>query len=205
MYAAQGILAALYGRARGRKMRRVEVNMLEASIAFTPDSFAMSNEGHDVDRLTRVRASQSFAMTCSDAKVVMVHLSSAEKFWDALMRAVDDPQLSGDPRFQTRQKRYENYPELQLALAEVFSTRTLSDWSARLSGEDVPFSPALTTEEVPNDAQVRHLGTFTSVRAADDKSYRIINSPVRFEGRLSPVRRAPPLLNQDADTYLDKS
>lgn len=201
MYGAHGILAALFGRERGQTARRVEVNMLEASIAFTPDSFAMSDDGHDVDRLTRVRASQSFAMTCSDAKVIMIHLSSAEKFWEALLRAVDDSRLLDDPRFATRQDRYENYSEMQKVLTEIFALRPLEDWRTRLSEEDVPFSPTLTTAEVPMNEQVRHLGTFTLTQAPDGRTYNLINSPVRFDGQRPPVRCAPPLLDEDGETY----
>nr|BAH90465.1 L-carnitine dehydratase/bile acid-inducible protein F [uncultured bacterium] len=201
MAAAQGILAALVGRDRGQANRRVEVNMLEASIAFTPDSFAMADEGYDVDRLTRVRASQSYAMTSSDGKVLVVHLSSAVKFWEALLAAVDDPELSGNPKFATRDSRYEKYTEIQHVLAGLFRKRTLAEWVERLSANDVPFSPALTTNEVPENEQVRHLGTFTQGQAADGKSYRFINAPVRFDGKRPPLRRAPPLLGEDNDKF----
>lgn len=204
MYAAHGILAALFGRERGQATRRVEVNMLEASIAFTPDSFAMSDEGLEVDRLTRVRASQSFAMTCSDGKGIMIHLSSAEKFWEALLHAVVDPRLSDDPRFATRQNRYENYSDMQEVLTQIFAAKPLEHWRARLSEEDVPFSPSLTTAEVPADEQVRHLGTFTRMQAPDGKTYAMINSPVRFDGRRPPVRRAPPLLDEDGEKFVKK-
>ncbi|MEQ8488263.1 MAG: CoA transferase [Marinovum algicola] len=204
MYAAHGILAALFGRERGQSTRRVEVNMLDASIAFTPDSFAMVDDGHEVDRLTRVRASQSFAMTCSDGKVIMIHLSSAEKFWDALLRAVDDPRLSDDPRFATRQDRYESYSDMQKVLTEIFASRPLEDWRLRLSNEDVPFSPTLTTAEVPENEQVRHLGTFSRTPAPDGRTYNMINAPIRFDGQRPPVRRAPPLLDENGETFRAK-
>ena len=171
--------------------------MLEASFAFIPDSFAMAEEGHAVDRLTRVRASQSFAMTTADARVLVIHLSSAVKFWDALLAATEDPVLSDDERFATRQGRYENYTDLQETLKCVFRTRTLADWSARLSDNDVPFSPALRIDEVPENEQVRHLGSFTTIEAADGLTYRAIAAPVRFDGKRPPLRRAPPLLGQD--------
>jgi len=197
MAAAQAILAALVGRDRGKPNRRIEVNMLEASIAFTPDSFAMADDGHDVDRLTRVRASQSYAMTSSDGKMLVVHLSSAVKFWDALLAAVDDMALSGNPRFATRESRYKNYPEIQQVLAGVFRTRTLAEWIKRLAAHDVPFSPALSTKDVPENEQVRHLGIFGHETAGDGKSYRYINAPVRFDGQRPPLRRPPPLLGED--------
>lgn len=197
MYAAQGILAALLGRARGGTARRVEVNMLESSIAFVPDSFAMEDSGFEVDRLTRVRASQSYAMPCADGHLIAIHMSSAVKFWDGLLAAFDNPEIGADPRFETRELRYQNYTELQNALTDTFQTRTRDDWMARLTENDVPFSPILTTTEVPDNEQVRHLGTFSQTTAEDGGIYRVINCPVLFDGQRPPVRRAPPLLGQD--------
>ena len=77
MFAAYGILGALYERERTGRGRRVEVNMLEAGIAFIPDPFAnYTRAGIMSDRLTRVAASQSFAFRCGDGKLLAVHLSS---------------------------------------------------------------------------------------------------------------------------------
>lgn len=198
MSAAHGILAALFGRERDKSARRVEVNMLEASIAFTPDSFAMADAGFDVDRLTRVRASQSYAMTSSDGKVLAVHLSSSVKFWDALMAAIDeDPIITADSRFSSRKGRYENYTEVQAALLHVFRRRTHAEWVERLTQHDVPFSPVLSPREVEADPQVRHLQTFSRMQSADGAAHKLINCPIRFDGERPPIRKAPPLLGQD--------
>ena len=201
MSAAHAVLGALLGRARGHPARRVEVNMIEASIAFTPDTYAMADDGVEVDRLTRVRASQSYAMTCADGRVVAIHLSSAAKFWDALLVALDAPDLARDPRFATRDDRYHNYVGLQAALSEVFARQPLSHWAERLSQNDVPFAPALRPDEVSLDPQVRHLETFCETRASDGRSYRAINAPFRFDGQRPPLRRAPPLLGEDAAAW----
>ena len=202
MYAAQGIMAALIGRHRENAVKRVEVNMLEASIAFIPDSFEMAAAGLKVDRLTRVRASQSYAMTCADNRTIAVHLSSAEKFWEALVAAIDDPKVANDPRFSSRKKRYENYEDLQAALADVFTTRPLSEWVERLSDNDVPFSPILATEEVKNDPHVEHLGVFHHMREATGATRTMINSPLRFDGHRPPIRRIPPALGADNEEVL---
>ena len=53
MFAAYGILGALYERERSGRGRRVDVNMLEAGIAFIPDPFAnYTRAGILSDRLT---------------------------------------------------------------------------------------------------------------------------------------------------------
>ena len=59
MFACYGILGALFERERSGRGHRVEVNMLEAGIAFIPDPFAnYTRAGIVSDRLTRVAASQ---------------------------------------------------------------------------------------------------------------------------------------------------
>jgi crotonobetainyl-CoA:carnitine CoA-transferase CaiB-like acyl-CoA transferase len=56
MFACYGILGALFERERSGRGHRVEVNMLEAGIAFIPDPFANYTRAAIVsDRLTRVR------------------------------------------------------------------------------------------------------------------------------------------------------
>ena len=73
--------------ARGRG-RRVEVNMLEAAISFIPDPFANlhADRADRNDRLTRVASSHSFALRCSDGKLLAVQLSSQPKFWEGSLR-----------------------------------------------------------------------------------------------------------------------
>ena len=92
MFACYGILGALYDRERSGRGRRVEVNMLEAGIAFIPDPFAnYTRAGIKSDRLTRVAASQSFAFRCGDGKLIAVHLSSQAKFFEGSWRRSSAP------------------------------------------------------------------------------------------------------------------
>ncbi len=103
MFACYGILGALFDRERSGRGHRVEINMLEAGIAFIPDPFAnYTRAGIVSDRLTRVAASQSFAFRCSDGKLIGIHLSSQPKFFEAMVAALERPDLLHDERFTTR-------------------------------------------------------------------------------------------------------
>ena len=97
MFACSGILGALYERERTGRGRRVEVNMLEAAIAFIPDPFANHTQmGIKNDPLTRVASSHSFAFRCADGKLLAVHLSSQPKFWEGMLAALERPELAQD-------------------------------------------------------------------------------------------------------------
>ena len=96
MYAVNGIVAALYQRERTGTGRRIEVNMLECSIGFTPDAFAhLAQTGVEYGPTSRIASSQCFAFTCADGKPLAIHLSVQTKFWESLLRLID---RAGDRR-----------------------------------------------------------------------------------------------------------
>ncbi len=203
MYAALGVLAALHERDRTGIGRRVDINMLEAAIAFIPDAFAYAQSGLDVTSNTRVAASQSFALVCADGKQLALHMSSLPKFWDALVRAMERPDLADDPRFKTRADRYSNYVALRDTLLAEFCKRSRADWMARLEAVEVPFAPVYAITEVADDPQVRHLGTFYTMAAADGTEVSMTNCPIRFDGERVAPRSAAPLLGQHTEELLD--
>lgn len=106
MYACYAVLAALVERARTGAGRRIEVNMLEASVAFMPDAFM----NYEMLRLcngplTRVSFSQFYVVRCRDQHLLALHLSSQEKFWRGLLDALGESSISVDTRFSSRDGR----------------------------------------------------------------------------------------------------
>ncbi|MGE0748215.1 MAG: CaiB/BaiF CoA transferase family protein, partial [Rhodospirillales bacterium] len=106
IYCCYGVLGALLERERTGVARTIEVNMLESTIAFSPDPYAnMLGNGIKPNPTSRVAASQSYSMRCADGKLLAVHLSSPEKFWQGVQVAFDRKDLGTDPRFATRVAR----------------------------------------------------------------------------------------------------
>ena len=203
IYACYGILGALFERARTGKGRRVEVNMLEASIAFMPDMFAnFTQMGIRNDPFTRVSTSQSYALRCADGKLLAVHLSSPPKFWEGLLAALERPDLAADPRFGTREARVKNYGALYATLQEIAATRPRGDWMTRLEKEDVPFAPIHEIAEVLEDEQVRHLGTFYRTHHPTEGAVTGIHRPVRIDGSRDIAATPPPALGEHSDAIL---
>jgi formyl-CoA transferase len=194
MYACYGILGALYERERTGQGRRIEVNMLEASIAFMPDPFANHvRMGIANDRLTRVSSSHSFAFRCADGKLLAVHLSSQAKFWEAFCGVLEHPELIADERFKTRELRIRNYRELTRVLGDIVVTRPRAEWMTRLEAADVPFAPVQTIPDVIDDPQVRHLHTFYEEEHPTEGKNLGIYRPVLIDGQRDAVQPAPTL------------
>ena len=183
MYAAYGVLGALVERGRTGKGRRIEVNMLEASMAFIQDGFTgYTMAGIVGGRQTRIVRSQCFAFRCADGKLIGIHLSTTEKFWQELARAVGAPEWIEDERFLTHHKRVGEYHTIEKLLGERMAQRTRAEWTAIFEANDVPFAPINTVQEAIEDPQVAALGTMVEMTHPELGTVRAVNCPVLVDG-----------------------
>jgi formyl-CoA transferase len=204
-YAAYGILGALYERERTGKGRRIETSMLEATIAFAPDAFINHKRyGTKIGPLTRVSASQSYALRCSDGRLIAIHLSSQLKFWEGLLAATGRQDLAGNPSFDNREKRIQNYKMLYAELAKTFATKPRGEWAQRLEAEDVPYAPVHNVEEVIEDPQVKHLGTFYQVQHPQQGEVWGVYPPLRIDGERPAKMSPPPVLGENTEDILQE-
>ena len=195
MNACCAILAALVERARTGRGRRIEVNMLEATMAFSPDAFTnFTRAGTVSDRLTRVATSQSFAFSCADRNLLAIHLSTREKFWRALLDALEAPELGADRRFASHLDRAEHYVALRGELARRFSTRPRQQWLERLAEADVPAAPIWNAAEALDDPQVQALGAMCETHHPVKGAVRSIHCPILVDGNRPRAQMKPPPL-----------
>jgi crotonobetainyl-CoA:carnitine CoA-transferase CaiB-like acyl-CoA transferase len=203
MYAAYGVLGALYERERTGRGRRIEANMLEAAVAFVPDAFSnFTRMRIDNQPSTRVASSQSFAFRCGDGKLLALHLSSPQKFWERLVDVVERPDLNDDVRFSTRDARVRNYTVLEKELAEIFARKDRLYWVTELERADVPFAPVQTVAEVLEDPQVKHLGTFYEEVHPTEGPLTLVRRPVLIDGVRDIPSLPPPTLGEHTSEVL---
>jgi crotonobetainyl-CoA:carnitine CoA-transferase CaiB-like acyl-CoA transferase len=200
IYAAYGVLGALFERSRTGRGRLVEVSMLEAMAHFAVEPFAAF---FALDRAPtssdRPRLAQAYILRTADGGLIAIHLSSLEKFWEGLVSALDVPQIRGDERYRTRQGRIDNYETLGAALDAQFSRHPLQYWIERLGSNDVPFAPIHRIDQVVQDPQVRHLGLVVPVERAHGGK-QAVRPAVQFDGaRATGVTSAPLLDEHGAD------
>ena len=170
--------------------------MLEAMAHFALEPFAAFFAlGTTPTSSDRPRLAQAYILRTADRRLIAIHLSSLEKFWDGLVSALQAPELGSDARFCTRQARISHYESLNAELDERFSRHGLAHWVEQLGRHDVPYAPINTIDEVTHDPQVEHLGLIVPVAGAHDGT-RSVRPPVQFGGIRSSAVRAAPLLNE---------
>jgi crotonobetainyl-CoA:carnitine CoA-transferase CaiB-like acyl-CoA transferase len=196
IYAAYGVLGALVQRGRTGEGTLVEVSMLEAMTHFAVEPFAAYFALDTVPRsVDRPRLAQAYILRTADSRLIVLHLSSLDKFWTGLVAALDDPALASDPRFHTRQARIDHYEVLRSELMSRFAVQDLAHWAERLRRHDVPHAPINGVDEVVADPQVAHLGLVVPVEPAHGGD-RAVRPAVRFAGERARSVNAAPLLDE---------
>lgn len=123
--AAFSVVSALTGRARSGKGEYVEVNMLATLMRFITGQFAkLVISGIEEGPYTRSTLSQAYAFRTSDGNVLLIHLSSPDKFWRSLCEAVGREDLLAQPAFGRHASRIKHYDALMKELEPTFATRT---------------------------------------------------------------------------------
>tara|TARA_R110002020_G_scaffold53338_5_gene149288 strand:- start:5318 stop:6457 length:1140 start_codon:yes stop_codon:yes gene_type:complete len=192
-YAAHGIMAALFERERTGVARRVEVNMFESAIAFMPEPFGyFTQNGETADAYLRIRNSQAFVFTCSDGRMIAIHLSSQHKFWERLTNCLDLKELRDDPAYATVPARVENYEVLRQKLAAVVRRQPLVVWVARFEEWDIPAAGVSDIPGVLQDEQALHADTFVTFEHPEKGVLTTIRRPVSFDGGRDDQPLVPP-------------
>ncbi len=203
-YAAYGILSALFERERTGVARRVEVNMIEATMAFMPEPFGyLTQNGEHADAFLRVRNSLAFAFCCRDGRLVVTHMSSRQKFYEQFVETIGRADLVDDARFRTLEGRIARYEALWNIARDAFATKDRAEWLRLFEGVDIPFSSINDIEDVMADPQVRAMDSFYKLRHAQKGELTSIRRPVRLDGRRDDQAAvAPPTLGEHTDEIL---
>jgi crotonobetainyl-CoA:carnitine CoA-transferase CaiB-like acyl-CoA transferase len=199
IYAAYGVLGALFDRSRTGRGRLVEVSMLEAMAHFAVEPyaawFALGTVPKSKDR---PRLAQAHILRTSDGGLIAIHLSSIEKFWTGLVAGLEAPQLATDPRFATRLLRIENYDALGAELDALFSKKPVAHWVEKLRAHDVPFAPINSVEDTTRDPQAKHLGLFVPVENPHAATHAV-RPAIQYDRERADGVTAAPLLNEHGD------
>ena len=198
-----GALSALLERERTGVGRTVETTMVEATMAFAIDPVMHHLlTGAEQPFYLRGSNSQAYVLRCADGKRVCLHMSSPDKFWINLTKAIERPDLA--ERYPDRIARSSHYEEIGRELAAVFLLRSRAEWMMRLDTHDVPFAPEHAMADLEHDPQIRHLGALNEMNHPQFGTIRGVNRPLRFDGDNRSDFAHTPRLGEHTDAVLDE-
>ena len=182
VFASQSILAALFSRERTGQGQRVDVSLLDSLLTYQVIPLSMFlADGQAPTRLGSAApyAAPNEAFATSDGQLMVAAYTPTR--WPALCRALGQPELATDPRFDTNEKRVRARPELRDVLEPLFRTRTTAEWTVALDDVDVICGPLLTYPELVAE---EHVSQGDSLVTVEHPAVGDVRAPV-FPGRLS--------------------
>ncbi|HEU4340060.1 MAG TPA: CaiB/BaiF CoA-transferase family protein [Candidatus Binatia bacterium] len=204
MFSAIGVLGALVARARTGKGQQIDATMAGSVLAFliAPATETLAH-GQPPGPYTRPRQSQTYAFSGSDGLPFAIHLSSPQKFWEGLCKAVGHTELIDDPRFRTRPDRRKNYEELNRTFAKFFSEKPRAYWLEQLEANDVPHTPVYNLAEVFQDVQLKHMGMEIQIERKNRPTIRTVKFPLEYSDTKIPHPAPPPELGEHNSELLN--
>ena len=186
---AMGILAALLGRAKSGRGCLVEGSLLQSAIDLQSESLTAWLNGARSDT---PRGRHGLASWCSagpsgihataDGFLAISMASPAD-----LAMALEMPALATMPASAGFDRR----DEITQAVAERLAQKNTADWLPALQKQAIWHMPVKDYDDLRDDAQLAHLGTFVDTQGAEGAPVTLLGHPLRFDGAAPPVRLVP--------------
>jgi crotonobetainyl-CoA:carnitine CoA-transferase CaiB-like acyl-CoA transferase len=207
MYAAMGVLAALFARERTGKGDFLDMALFDSQLTWLANvGSSYLNAGVPPNRWGNAHPNivpyQLFRGADSRYFVVAV---GTEPQWRRLLQLLGVSKALGeDVRFADNAARIKHRAELIPKLQRLFDGHPSSDWLVKLKGADIPAAAIQTVGEALNDVQTLARGLIVEIEHPTLKTARSIANPVRFDTQPVAYRLPPPLLGEHTAAILSE-
>jgi crotonobetainyl-CoA:carnitine CoA-transferase CaiB-like acyl-CoA transferase len=207
MYAAMGVLAALFARERTGQGDFLELTLFDSQLTWLANvGSSYLNAGVSPDRWGNAHPNivpyQLFRG--SDGRHFVVAIGT-EPQWHRLLGLLGaSKELGEDARFADNAARIQNREELIPRLQQLFEGRASSDWVDKLKGADIPAAAIQSVSEALNDPQTLTRGLIVEIEHPTLKRARSIANSIRFGTQPIVYRLPPPLLGEHTAAILSE-
>ena len=199
MYAAMGILAALYARERTGQGDFLDMALFDSQLTWLANiGSSYLNAGVSPRRWGNAHPNivpyQMFRGGDGHHFVVAV---GTQGLWQRLLQVLDmEGALGGDARFSSNAARIEHREELISMLQRRFDAASSREWLRKLASADIPAAAMQTVGEALNDPQTLARGLVVEIEHPLLAKARSIANPVRLAEHQVLYRLPPPLLGE---------
>ena len=203
MFAANGIVLALYARQTTDRGQHVDVGMLDSIAALlTYQAGIAFATGRSPERMGNRHPSIAPYDTYAAKDGTIVLAVGNDEQWQRFCRVAGLFEAAADARFTTNESRVRHCEALTAIVAGVMHQRTRAEWTTALVPAGVPCGPVRAVDEVLADPQLAAREMVQYVNHATAGSIPLLGFPIKLSATPGAIRRAPPTLGQDTEAVL---
>lgn len=202
LFAAQGVLLALYDRERTGQGQWIQTSLLQAQISMLDFQAARWLIDGDVPQQAGNNHPTSIptgVFTTQDGHINIA--CSGQAIWNRFREVLQDPRM-GEGRFANNELRSENRDDLNAIIDENLVQQSTEIWIARLNEAGVPCGEINRIDQVFASPQVEHLRLARSMNSEVRGETQVIGQPIIMSGADSEIQRSTPNLGQHTDEIL---
>lgn len=198
LYAAIGIIGALYARARTNLGDRLDIAMFDCQIALLENSLMRYIASGEVPGPIGNRHSSitPFEMFPSKSGYLIICIGN-EKNWRVLCQKLALETLVTDPRFCDNDSRTKHHDALFGIMSSVLKEKTTEEWIAILDSAGIPCGPVSDIADIMENEQVRARNMIVSIDYPDIGRVESPGNPIKSRSYDVDVTRPAPELGQD--------
>ena len=203
VWAALGVVAALYERERTGVGRTLELSLYETALSLLSYQLVgyLGTEvvpGREGSAFAQIAPYQVFPTRDGELMIV----AGNDKLFAALCRELGVPELCDDPRFRTNPDRVANRPALLALLEERTRERGTDELLEALVADGVPASPVHDVGEAARHPQTEALGMLQSLPGGAVEALVTVAPPLSADGERVRYHLPPPALGQHSREIL---
>ncbi len=197
LYAALGIVSALFNRAHTGKGQEVQTSLVDGLISFL--SFTAAN--YLASGRLPVRTGNDHLIVapyglfeCSDGQVAIA--PSNDAVYSKFLAVLDLDHLKTVPEFATNDLRMKNRHQIKAIVQEKTAKQSMSHWIKVLNEAGVPCGPVMNLEEVFDDKQVIHQDMLLRVEHPGHGTVNMTGFPLKLSETPCRIQSPAPKLGE---------
>src|SRR5437867_2474283 len=197
MYAAQGILAALYQREKTGKGQKIDIALLDSMVStLTYQAGIFFATGQAPQRMGN-RHPSIVPYETFEALDGFFNLGVAnDSQWLTLCAALGAQELAEDARFASVALRVKNYEDLRSRLDTILRAKSVAHWLGVFRSAGLPCGEVRTVPQALMDPQLRARKMILELQHPSAGKIRVTGTPIKLSAAESFEASAPPLHGQ---------
>jgi crotonobetainyl-CoA:carnitine CoA-transferase CaiB-like acyl-CoA transferase len=205
MYAAMGILAALFAREKTGRGQFIDMALFDSQLTWLANAgSSFLNAGVLPSRWGNAHPNivPYEAYRGSDDKYFVVGIGT-DTLWKKFLQVMNiENEIGTDERFKTNARRIANREILVPLLQKIIQNQPAAAWLEKFAAAEIPAAPINTVAEAFQDVQTSARGLIVQLEHPSIGMAKSIANPIRFSNTPVSYRLPPPLLGEHTEEIL---